>query len=314
MLVIVGHIVLGSVHTDTTRYIVYAFHMPMFIGLTGYLINAETLTSASALDVSRRYWWRMLFPFAFAFAFFTGALWLHAWQESRLDFRLVLTNFVTPYYHLWFIPTLVLWVAGLWVALKCRFSVFWLSNTFILISLIWACIPSSEFSSLAAALLSKKVIYFYGFFLFGAYLKSAPNSILFKLTNRFRLPTIAVTCLAAAVYISAIGPQKEAFKGLAWLVMNLSLLVLCISWLKENRAQSRTNNLAYWFLAEMGRVSLPIYLWHMVPMFLLKGWDVHQTSPTIYYATSLAGTALIVALLINLENKSALLNKALYGQ
>ncbi|HAU68989.1 MAG TPA: hypothetical protein DCW52_11410, partial [Gammaproteobacteria bacterium] len=46
-LVIVGHIVLGSVHDNIIRYAIYAFHMPLFIVLTGYLINTPLLLRQS---------------------------------------------------------------------------------------------------------------------------------------------------------------------------------------------------------------------------------------------------------------------------
>lgn len=72
LLVIIGHIVLGHVHEQAVRYMIYSFHMPLFIGLSGYLINPEKLRQTPLIAFAIRYWWRVLFPFTF------GVRWLRA--------------------------------------------------------------------------------------------------------------------------------------------------------------------------------------------------------------------------------------------
>jgi len=37
--VVIGHILRGSLSDDLLRYIIYLFHMPLFIGLSGFLFN-----------------------------------------------------------------------------------------------------------------------------------------------------------------------------------------------------------------------------------------------------------------------------------
>jgi acyltransferase len=69
LLVMIGHLVLGSVHENVIRYSIYAFHMPLFIGLTGYLLNPDSLRKNSFFAALMRYWWRVLLPFAFAYVF-----------------------------------------------------------------------------------------------------------------------------------------------------------------------------------------------------------------------------------------------------
>jgi len=169
--------------------------MPLFIGLSGYLINADKLGQTSALELGLRYWWRVLLPFAFAFVFFTGILWFHAWQEGRFEPSMVIGHFVTPYYHLWFVPTLVMWVVAFWVALKCHVPLRIIAAIFVLVSLTWACLPQAEQPALMAALLSKKVIYYFGFFLFGAYLKSNSAKGVLKLATDFKVLPAALILL-----------------------------------------------------------------------------------------------------------------------
>jgi peptidoglycan/LPS O-acetylase OafA/YrhL len=51
--VIIGHLVLGSVHDNVIRYSIYAFHMPLFIGLSGYLINPEPFKGRAMIVTTR---------------------------------------------------------------------------------------------------------------------------------------------------------------------------------------------------------------------------------------------------------------------
>ena len=78
-----------------------------------------------------RYWWRVLLPFALAYLFFTGTLTVHAYQEGRISSQLLLSYLHTPYYHLWFVPTLVLWVFGFWIARKLKLPLQWMLLLFI---------------------------------------------------------------------------------------------------------------------------------------------------------------------------------------
>lgn len=39
--VITGHLIPGILNKTLIRYIIYFFHMPLFIGISGYLINIQ---------------------------------------------------------------------------------------------------------------------------------------------------------------------------------------------------------------------------------------------------------------------------------
>ncbi|MWQ00011.1 acyltransferase family protein [Glaesserella parasuis] len=41
ILVILGHVILGSLNENTLRYIIYFFHMPLFLAVTGYFISQK---------------------------------------------------------------------------------------------------------------------------------------------------------------------------------------------------------------------------------------------------------------------------------
>jgi fucose 4-O-acetylase-like acetyltransferase len=307
VLVMLGHLVLGSVHENIIRYSIYAFHMPLFIGLTGYLINPDSLRKSSFFATLMRYWWRVLLPFAFAYVFFTGILAFHAYEEGRISAKLLLSFIHTPYYHLWFIPTLVLWVLAFGTLVKLRFPIVYALVFFLLLSLLWAALPKSAQWEFLAPAMSKKVIYFFSFFLFGAWLRTRGSRKLRTLFGQFKILPMVLITACAGLYLINIGADKSLLKAVVWLILNLALLTLLI-----DSATSNTSTKAS-VAANIGRNSLPIYLWHMLPMFILKGFDIDQTNTLAYYFVASASMVLIVFVILRLEGRNKWLDRGLYG-
>lgn len=302
--VIIGHIVLGSIHDQFVRYAIYAVHMPLFIALTGYLINANKLRESSVVQSIARYWSRLVIPFIPAFAFFTGTLLVHAAMEGRLSVSLLLAYLTKPYYHLWFIPTLLIWIGSLVLILKARLPILLLCVLCAPLSLAWAGLDSL---AIPQVLLSKKVFFYAYFFFLGMVCRSYLDSW-HQIVKRLLLPLIAVSVICAGFYIQQCGLPKTAFVALAWFILNTILVLLTLNWiLNEHRPQPAK------LITLMGRHSLPIYLWHVLPMFLLKGFNIHQTYPSLYYLLSIASCILIVYMVAKFENRYSTLNRWFYG-
>jgi fucose 4-O-acetylase-like acetyltransferase len=322
VLVMLGHLVLGSVDENIIRYSIYAFHMPLFIGLTGYVINADSLRNNTFFATLMRYWWRVLLPFAFAYFFFTAILAIHAFEEGRISAKLLLSFVVTPYYHLWFIPTLVLWVLAFATLLKSRVPSFYVLLFFLSLSLIWASLPSAEQWPFLAALLSKKVIYFFSFFLFGAWLRTAGSKKLRTLFSQFKILPMVVITACAGLYLINIGADKSLFKAGVWLILNLALITLLIDSATSKPSAASKPSVKSPVITAIGRDSLPIYLWHVVPMFILKGFDIHQSYPLLYYFVAGISMVLIVFAILRLEGskeggkegRNKLIDRCLFGK
>lgn len=104
-LVVLGHVLLGSLDDNPLRYLIYSFHMPVFFFISGYLLNVEKLQSNSLKVLLSKYWQRML------------KSWLIAWCiysiyviVNDFSYLSILRQFYHPYYHLWFIPSLFLYI------------------------------------------------------------------------------------------------------------------------------------------------------------------------------------------------------------
>ena len=103
LLVVIGHVLLGSLDDNPLRYLIYSFHMQAFFFISGFLFNVEKIKYYSFTNLCSKYWKRML------------KMWLIAWlvytiYAIRDDFSIIsiLRQIYNPYYHLWFIPALFL--------------------------------------------------------------------------------------------------------------------------------------------------------------------------------------------------------------
>lgn len=117
ILVLIGHIVMGDMQTTPVRMVIYFFHMPLFLAITGYFIKQELLEH-SIQNILIRYKDRLIIPFAFAFAFY------HSIMLFYKDFLAVIIQVFSPYpyYHLWYIPAVILFI------LYLKFLTFWLKK------------------------------------------------------------------------------------------------------------------------------------------------------------------------------------------
>lgn len=310
LLVIVGHVVVGSLHDNWIRYPIHAFHMPLFIGITGYLLNANTLRDTSLFNVGIRYWWRMILPFSLAFIFFTGILFFHAYQENRITFGLLLSYLHTPYYHLWFIPTMMIWVLAYRFMLKTPIPLLAILLLFAFISLYWGSVPREEQISQLVPFLNKKVVYFFSFFLFGAWLRTINLETVLGFVNKFRNYLFVALVISSFFYLKHIGFEPKTIRGIAWLVLNMTLMLLLLPQMKSFAFRETKINQA---IVAMGRNSLPIYLWHVAPLFLLKGFDVHQNAIALYYICSVVASILLVWLILRYEGRNRICDRLIYG-
>jgi acyltransferase len=103
VLVIFGHTFWQGVGESFTKWMIYGFHMPAFLFLSGYLISWDRFGGRSFGTLVRHYWRRML-----AAWLVVSVLW-NAWQapEAFTSVRsFVHVMFLEPSFHLWYVPML----------------------------------------------------------------------------------------------------------------------------------------------------------------------------------------------------------------
>lgn len=253
LFVIIGHALPGSLNGSFPRYAIYAFHMPLFLFLSGYLINIESLTHKSIEGVFRKYWKRMLCQWILAWMVYTAIVLWPDYNLHNLMVRLYL-----PYYHLWYVPDLFFMILPLWLFMK------YIGSTFVVYVALFS-------------------IYF--LFLEGNYF--------IRVMNPFHLSLFAVFIVGvlSQSYDSKSIRHKAIFLGGAVLsIFIVSLFVVFFQfdnpfdmWAKYFqvpiccliccfivRPIIEFKIIRNPFLEFIGRKSLPIYLWHVLPIMTIE--------------------------------------------
>lgn len=105
VLVIFGHTFWQGVGDSWTKWMIYGFHMPMFLFLSGYMISMARFDTRPWGELLRHYWKRMV-----AAWLVVSVLWLLLQDPGAFDgVRSFLeTLLLRPAFHLWYVPMLLL--------------------------------------------------------------------------------------------------------------------------------------------------------------------------------------------------------------
>lgn len=101
IIVFLGHVIPGVLRETYPRYIIYSFHMPLFIGISGFLIDIEKLVDMKIVLVVKKYLKRLGLPWIIAVAVFTVVQ--YNFNLSTITFEIIVKAYLKPYYHLWYI-------------------------------------------------------------------------------------------------------------------------------------------------------------------------------------------------------------------
>lgn len=113
-LVVIGHVLLGTLDENIIRYTIYSFHMPAFFFVSGYLLDMERLAGRGYWSVLSKYWKRMLAEWSVAWLVYTAYVLRH----GNFDWMDVVQNLYAPFYHLWFVPALFVLITLLWLVFR----------------------------------------------------------------------------------------------------------------------------------------------------------------------------------------------------
>ncbi len=279
ILVIIGHVLIGTMNESILRTIIYSFHMPLFIGISGFLFNVDKIVSFSLSTLLNKYLFRVIIPWSIAILFYFS---ISLFQKSSVNILTGLFKaFVYPYYHLWFIPAFLSWIVLTWLLIKIGIEEKFLLFAGLLISIITRLLllyPEvyqnlGNFKLVIDLTLHTFRPYFYFFFVFGLIykrlgLKKRPN--LFDVI----LPLI---CLTGVIYLF-YNPNKM-FSLINFFIFNTFLLSLVLK--VSVHSMIKSNKVVEWF----GINSLAIYLWHVLPILISK-LIIGNKDVTLFYITT----------------------------
>lgn len=294
ILVIMGHVLLGSISENLGREVIYFFHMPIFLAITGYFTK-RTLINKSIAEILLKYKYRMILPFIYAFAFYTTLALIRIHISEGLEIKHFTYRILYPFYHLWYVPAVIIFAfyTKSLERIGCKTSALIVSCFFFLTIIFEGLEPNISDSIWYESLGDKRFYYFFTYYFCGYYLSSRKLSL-----NK------DIVAFLFLVGITLYGySTNDLLVGLGKTVANISIIIILFSLLEYSNYKSS-------FLEKIGRVSLPIYLWHVAPLLILKNLPI---SESMYYSVSTIFFILFIYLFVAYEGKSTLTNKYIYG-
>lgn len=258
---ILGHVIQGKIDEAIWRTIIYSFHMPLFIGISGFLINVDKLVGLNLIALINKYLFRVIIPWTIAIVFYFSVSVIQN-HNSNIITGLI-KAFINPYYHLWFIPGFLNWIVLTWFLKKIKTGDKLLLIIGLLLSLgslILKKYPEiyQDFGILKSGIdliLHTFRPYFYFFFVFGLVYRKLelkrPKML------EYILPLV---CFAVVIYL--FYHPTELLSIVNFFIFNCFLLSLVLKVSVHNLI--RSNMTIEW----IGLNSLAIYLWHLVPIMI----------------------------------------------
>lgn len=268
ILVILGHIIASSPFEELNRNnsiwlaLIYSFHIPLFIGISGFLLNINKVVKFNFFELLQKYWLRIILPWiiaALVYYLFSDNFTLSVLYPFRAIFQ--------PYYHLWFIPAFLFWVLLTWALKRLNINNKTLVFVGLLITILSVVVKKYEFlyndiQSIDAVmfyLLNVLKPYYYFFFVAGIYFKDT-NQKIYKRSNLLLL--LLVLLFSGVVYF--FYHQNMILSTLNLFLLNTILIFWSVR-MSKNTLQIKNNPLQW-----IGKNSLGFYLWHVIPIIVAK--------------------------------------------
>ncbi|HBS5605132.1 TPA: acyltransferase family protein, partial [Klebsiella quasipneumoniae subsp. quasipneumoniae] len=298
ILVITGHILPGNAN-EGVRGIIYYFHMPLFLAVTGYFIKDKNLKQTFK-SLFTKYNTRLLTPYAIAFLAYTCSYFYLSIGISKIHIKHIVGAIIYPFYHLWYIPAILLFISYTKIINKNNRFIFGAFIISTIVSITWYAYGETLTSSypLIKYLGDKRFYYYYSFFLLGYILG---NDTIVSI----RVDVSLILCLIVPLLKHFINPSP-LLDAMFWYLFNLSLINLTVTTCRKSLIINEN------LLTKLGKTSLPVYLWHVAIISIVA--TLVDTNNSLYY---IIVTLLVIALslfFIYAHNKNKLLNKFFYGE
>ncbi|KAF2512748.1 acyltransferase [Flavobacterium zhairuonense] len=263
ILVITGHVIQGGLDESIWRTLIYSFHMPLFIGITGYLLNIDKISKLNLRGRFKKYLFRIILPWSIAIiSYYVISCITRTNLFSVTKFK----NFILhPLYHLWFIPGFLSWILLTWLLKKffTNFNIilllgFLLSIVFLILykyPFLYTKIPF--LNEILSNIIHTFRPYFILFFLIGISYRN-------KIAEKPRLIEIVAPVISLGLVIYLFYNYNAILSILNFFILNLLILNLSLK-LATTNSLFESKSIQW-----LGTNSLGIYLWHFLPILISK--------------------------------------------
>lgn len=263
--VIFIHLPFEDVNTNYWHYINFSFANQLFFFISGWLTNTEKLITIPFKDFLLKVGKRMMFWWFVAWVVYETLYFGTHFDEFSIG--TLLRHFMIPFYHLWFIPglfatRLIYWMLARYTKLSTlQLSMLFLGLGFIvLICLNSQYIPDN-------LIIRRFNILFFAVGIIARYVNVE------SLLNEWQLGLVYV------LFATFIFVMIKELTGIYTLPLVAFLFFVFLAPLLRDDALSQNVELEW-----LGRNSLQIYLWHYLPVLVLK--QLFKDNFTVYVCVS----------------------------
>lgn len=258
LLVIVGHTLKVDDDQSVWVALIYSFHMPLFIGLSGYLFNARKVASLNFAGLMDKYKMRVILPWVIAVLVH---LLLAVAEDHEVSVWRFFKAFLFPFFHLWFIPAFLSWIVLTWGMRKLRLNryelliaAFLISVGTLLVSKVPELYRNKPMLNYGIDMIVNTFRWrFFFFFALGHFLRDV------RLKRPKGYEYVITLLLFSLVPILHYSPNSTA-SFVLFFAFNAMLLILVLKISVKDLIPE------FHLLEWIGVNSLAIYLWHVLPI------------------------------------------------
>lgn len=298
ILVIVGHILPGSLRENPWRYSIYSFHMPLFLGVSGFLLKRSSLRSQSMGHLFRKYLHSMMLPWFVAFLCFNVVVLT---GKEDISVKELCFLFLYPYFHLWFIPVLFGMIILTFLIERFKIEYIWGLGVSFLFTLLWETLyfqnPIWGGPEILKWLGDKRLYLYFVFFFVGYTLRNSADVILKKWHIGYFIFFASLLLICRIFNFFFYYPELPSV--LVWLLLNIILIYVFTYSVNKISFPCRK------ILSFLGVYSLPIYLWHVFPIMIMQRLNIDRNYLTSFYCLAIVSQVCLFVLIRKLENEKA---------
>lgn len=259
---IVGHVLLGTLDENIVRYVIYSFHMPLFMFISGYMINITKLSMGKYKNLFSKYWDRMLKMWCIAYIVFS-LYQLRPFPTTEG----IISVIYSPWYHLWYVPTLFCYIIIVRFLFKATNKTIAYS-TLIFLSVIWTVIWAIAKTRFVHLPMTRWCdLTFMPYFALGLFFKNHINGFVCN-KSYWIVPILYFPAILVTKFIDI-----QTYGIITFILLCIVVIFFLYPSIK-NDSLPKSSTLSY-----IGSNSLAFYLWHMIFVQPMKDY----VSNTLWY-------------------------------
>lgn len=308
--VFLSHVIPGEIRTSFGRYFIYSFHMPLFVGISGYLLKVDSFRY-DWKNIIYKLSFRLLIPWAIVVFLYNMVN-----NSGQFILRDFLHSYIWPYYHLWYVPayffyyfcTLLIWK----ITEKCGEKRIWILLGISLIISICSKFQIWEYLKMPG-LINRLFEYaehdfkpfYYIYFVLGVCLRHQYQKKETEINSPNKRKLLYSICFFSFVgYMLLFCRNYTALEYIIGYIWGISFLLIVIMLIQRNCIPSCK------VLEFLGKNSYPIYLYHAF-IFIFFRQKFPETD--VRYYILLTALFIVLCTVIWLLKKIRLVDRYLFG-